>query len=203
MDTVRRTPISNDRVLCPSIDSQPQPERISAEPSLQGDHPDSAVAETVAAAFVAHFAGALAFMAPDDYMDILKLLGRQFRKFATYFGVMMLDKPMHELVFDLGSVVDAEMLAAVLPPAGEALVADRISTGLEEITGLGTEVELSANRTRFDPEQAKGILHVRHVALEARYGLAGAIFRLGSHGELYSQPPYSQSRSRVSLTGAE
>ena len=63
-------------------------------------------------------------MARDDHMDILKLIGRQLRKFATYYRVMMLDQPLLDLVFDLGSVVDAEQWAAVLPPGGEAGVTD-------------------------------------------------------------------------------
>jgi len=75
-------------------------------------------------------------VARDDHMDILKLIGRQFRKFATYDRVMMLDQPLLDLVFDLGSVVDAEKWAAVLPPGGEAGVADRISISFEEITGV-------------------------------------------------------------------
>ena len=136
-------------------------------------------------------------------MDVLKLLGRELRKLSNYCGAVIIHQPTRELVFDGLSVMDAEILAAVWPPAGEAGVADRITTGLEEVPGTGTEVELPANRARPGAEQMKGILYVCHVALEACQSLVGPIFWLGGHGELYRQPSYSGRSKRHNQTGAE
>ena len=74
-------------------------DRITLRRPLPGDHPDSAVSEAMAAASAGQPAFALALTACNDYVDILKFLGRQILKFPKHFGVVITDQPIPELVF--------------------------------------------------------------------------------------------------------
>ena len=72
---------------------------LPLERSLPGDNPDRAVSEAMAAASAGQPAFALALTACNDYVDILKFLGRQIPKFPKHFGVVITDQPVAELGF--------------------------------------------------------------------------------------------------------
>src|SRR5580692_10392439 len=74
-------------------------DRTTLERSPPGDNPDRAVSEAISAASAEQPAFALAFTARDDYVEILKFLGRQILKFTKHLGVVITGQPVAELGF--------------------------------------------------------------------------------------------------------
>jgi hypothetical protein len=92
MPTELRLVMGNLRIGCQLLG-------LPLKRSLPGDNPDRAVSEAISAASADQPAFALAFTARDDYVEILKFLGRQILKFPKHLGVVITDQPVAELGF--------------------------------------------------------------------------------------------------------
>jgi hypothetical protein len=165
-------------------DGAKAPAEFTSGSWLQYHYPDVAVSEAVAARVRAHIACAFAFKTGDNQAEILDVLRRQFREFATDFRAVIRDKPAHQAVFDRHPIGSVEIMTATLPPAGEASVAHGIVPGSEKICGITSQGKLLAATTRPDAEQAEGFPQVGHVALEAGQDFARIILDLVGHSVL-------------------
>lgn len=133
---------------------------------FEGDDPDIAVAEAVTAAVAGQRSGAVAFGTTDDQVDILRVSGGKLVELMKYFGLVMLDEPAHQLGLDGLALGDGEGGAAGSPPGGDAVVADALGAGVEEVAGVCGEVELSAGAAGPGSEQGESVFGLGQLLLE-------------------------------------
>jgi len=129
-----------------------------------------------------------AFGTTEGQVDVLGVLGRKVVEVTEDLGLVMFDEPAHEFGLDGLALGDGEGGAAGAPPGGDAVVADAVGAGvvdgLEEVGGVGGEVELAAVAAGTGSELGERFLDVGELLLEVGGGCVGDGGFIW-HGKLY------------------
>ena len=110
--------------------------------------------------------GAGAFGTADDEVDVLGVGGGKVVQLTEDFGFVVFDEPAHQLGLDDLALGDGEGGAAGSPPGGDAVVADALGSGVEEVGGAGGEVELATVTAGSGAEESESVLDVGELLLE-------------------------------------
>lgn len=146
------------------------------------DYPNCASALAVPATLLPHrLSRSMALQAIRDNVQFLQGTLREPGRVLEQLGVVMVAQPEDQLAFEVGTVFNAELSAALRPPFVNAAVANQFAS-IEEGTGIRAAQELLTVGTGIDTKQAEGVLQPFQVELVARQYLVDAWVGFFRHG---------------------